>query len=297
MVISTQGIAATSQTLASQAAAQILAKGGSAVDAAIAANAVLGLVEPMMDGIGGDMFAIYWDATTGQLTGLNSSGQAPRGLTPKLLAEKGLTTMPTAGIHSVTVPGAVQGWSSMHKRFGKLPWKDLFQSAIAYAEEGFPVTELIVESWAPVRKLKDSPESARVFLPVPVQGQVFRNPDLARAYRLIAEKGPDAFYKGAIAEAILKTSQKLGGTMTTDDMASFSPEFVTPISTEYRGWKIYELPPNGQGMAALEMLNIMETSPASAFGPLQPGGDAPSHRGDETGLFRPAPLQCGPANL
>src|SRR5580704_15508279 len=276
MVISKQGIAATSQTLASEAAAQILARGGSAVDGAIAANAVLGLVEPMMDGIGGDVFAIYWDAKSGKLTGLNGSGPAPRGLSPKFLAEKGVKTMPAAGIHSVTVPGAVDGWAKMHQKFGKLPWKDLFAPAIAYAEDGFPVTEEIVEAWssaAVVKKLKGQDESARMFLPKgkpPVEGDVFRNPDLARVYRLIAEKGPDAFYKGEIAAAILKTSQKLGGTMTAEDLASFSAEFVTPISSDYRGWRVYELPPNGQGMAALEMLNIMETSPASTFGPFSP---------------------------
>jgi gamma-glutamyltranspeptidase/glutathione hydrolase len=276
MVISKQGIAATSQTLASQAAAQILARGGSAVDAAISANAVLGLVEPMMDGVGGDVFAMYWDAKTGKLTGLNGSGPAPRGLSPKFLAEKGVKTMPRDGIHSVTVPGAVDGWAKMHQRFGKLPWKDLFQSAIAYAEEGFPVTEAIVEEWSlpgTVKKLKVNGESERVFLATgkpPLEGDLFRNPDLARAYRLLAEKGPDAFYKGEIAAAILKTSQKLGGTMTADDLASYSSEFVTPISVDYRGWRVYELPPNGQGMAALEMLNIMETSPASMFGPFSP---------------------------
>jgi gamma-glutamyltranspeptidase/glutathione hydrolase len=274
MVITKQGIAATSQTLASQAAAQVMARGGSAVDAAIAANAVLGLVEPMMDGIGGDLFAMYWDAKTGALTGLNGSGAAPRALSPKFLAEKGITTMPAAGIHSVTVPGAVRGWWAMHERYGKLPWKDLFQPAIAYAEEGFPVTEAIAEAWSyQDKKLNSHPESARIFLrdgKAPVQGELFRNPDLGHAYRLIAEQGPDAFYKGEIAAAILKTSRKLGGTMTAEDLAAFAPEFVQPISTDYRGWRVYELPPNGQGMAALEMLNILETSPASSFGPLSP---------------------------
>ncbi len=276
MVITKQGIAATSQTLASEAAAEILRRGGSAVDAAIAANAVLGLAEPMMDGVGGDVFAMYWDSKTRKLTGLNGSGPAPRGLSPKFLAEKGVKTMPASGIHSVTVPGAVDGWWKMHQKFGKLPWKDLFQPAIAYAEDGFPVTEAIAESWssaATVKKLKANEESARVFLSTgkpPVEGDVFRNPDLAHAYRLISDKGPDAFYKGEIAAAILKTSQKLGGTMTAEDLSSFSAEFVQPISTEYRGWRVYELPPNGQGMAALEMLNIMETSPASAFGPFSP---------------------------
>ncbi len=268
MVISQQGIAATSQPLASQAAAQILARGGSAVDAAIAANAVLGLVEPMMDGIGGDLFVLYWDAKTGQLTGLNASGPAPKALSPQFLATRGIKTMPLAGIHTVTVPGAVEGWAQVHKKYGKLPWPDLFRSAIAYAEQGFPVTEAIQEQWLEAAgKLRGDPESARVFLPngkAPQQGDLFRNPGLAHAYRLLAEKGPNAFYKGEIADAILKTSHRLGGTMTADDLASFSPEWVTPISVDYRGWRIYELPPNGQGMAALEMLNIMETSPAAA---------------------------------
>ena len=274
MVITQQGIAATSQVLASQAGAMILARGGSAVDAAIASNAVLGLTEPMMTGLGGDLFVIYWDAKTKQLTGLNASGPAPRGLSPELLAGKGLKSMPANGIHSVTVPGAVSGWYQMHQRFGKLPWKDLFAPAIAYAEKGFPVAEGMNELWESpvlVRGLRTNPEAARVLLPggqAPKTGEVFRNPDMARALRLLAEKGPDVFYKGEIAQAILKTSQHLGGTMTAEDLASYSPEWVTPISTEYRGWKVYELPPNGQGMAALEMLNLMQTRPPSPFGAL-----------------------------
>ena len=276
MLITQQGIVATSQVLASQAGAEILRRGGSAVDAAIAANAVLGLVEPMMNGMGGDMFALYWDAKTGQLTGLNASGQAPKGLTPESLAQLGITTMPTYGIHSVTVPGAVLGWAKMHERFGKLPWSELFQPAIAYAEKGFPVAEGIQEEWAlnsAVERLKSQPESARLFLPdgkPPIIGQVFRNPELAHAYRLIAAQGPKAFYEGEIAAAILKTSKRLGGAMTAEDLAAFSPEWVKPISIDYRGWRVYELPPNGQGMAALEMLNIMQTQPATPLGPFSP---------------------------
>ena len=269
MVIAQQGIVATSQTLASQAGAQILAAGGSAVDAAIAANAVLSVLEPMMDGPGGDLFVLYWDAKTGKLTGLNSSGPAPRGLTPQFLAAKGIKTMPASGIHSVTVPGAVRGWASMHDRYGKLPWKDLLAAAIAYADQGFPLPEAIREEWFTAR-LETNEESKRLFLPggkPPAVGEVFRNPDLARVYRRIASDGPDAVYKGEIASAILATSQSLGGTMTTEDLAAFSPEWVQPISIEYRGWRVYELPPNGQGMAALEMLNIMETSPADPKGP------------------------------
>jgi gamma-glutamyltranspeptidase/glutathione hydrolase len=272
MVISQQGIAATSQVLASQAGAQILARGGSAVDAAIAANAVLAVTEPLMDGLGGDMFAMYWDAKTGKLTGINGSGPAPRGLSPAFLAKHDFKTMPGSGIHSVTVPGAVDGWFRMHERFGKLPWKELFGAAIGYAEQGFPVPEGMYEIWSTqqsIKELKANDESARVFLPggrPPQLGEVFRNPDLGRALRLIAEKGSEVYYKGEISAAILKTSQKLGGTMTAQDLASFTSEWVTPISTDYRGWRVYELPPNGDGMAALEMLNIMETSPAAVEG-------------------------------
>lgn len=274
MVISQQGIAATSQTLASSAAAQVLAKGGSAVDAAIAANAVLAVVEPMKTGLGGDLFVMYWEANTGKLVGLNASGPAPKALSPEFLAKHGFKSMPQSGIHSFTVPGAVEGWGQIHQRYGKLPWKDLFPSAIAYAEQGFPVTEAIQESWADsAARLKDHPESVRVFLPggkAPKVGDVFRNPDIGHALRIIAEQGPEAFYKGEIAAAILKTSKKLGGTMTSEDLAGYSSEWVTPISIDYRGWKIYELPPNTQGAAALEMLNIMEVTPPSPLGPFSP---------------------------
>ncbi|MFL6448059.1 MAG: gamma-glutamyltransferase [Bryobacteraceae bacterium] len=274
MVIAQQGIVATSQSLASEAGAQILSRGGSAVDAAIAANAVLAVTEPMMDGIGGDMFCLYRDGATGKLTGLNASGFAPHALSPEFLRKEGFSIMPTKGIHSVTVPGAVDGWAKMHSRYGKLPWKDLFDSAIAYAEEGFPVTEIVHDSWMdPVTldKLQPGKESERLFLPggkVPEVGQILRNPGLAKAFRLVAEHGPDAFYKGEIAQAILATSKHQGGTMTAEDLASFSSEWVAPISIDYRGWKVYELPPNGQGMAALEMLNIMETHPPTTVSPL-----------------------------
>ena len=272
IVISQQGIAATSQVLASQTGAQILARGGSAVDAAIASNAVLGVTEPMMTGLGGDLFVMYWDAKSGKLTGLNSSGPAPRALSPAFLAQHDIKSMPQNGIHSVTVPGAVAGWYQMHQRFGKLPWKDLFRDAITYAEQGFPVYEGVREVWAApdmVTALAANAESKRVFLPAgkaPHIGQLFKNPEMARAFRLIAEQGPDAFYKGDIAAAILKTSEHLGGTLTAQDLATYSPEWVEPLSVDYRGWRVYELPPNGQGMAALEMLNIMETVPASPLG-------------------------------
>ena len=272
MVVTRYGIVATSHVQASVAGTQILARGGSAVDAAIAANAVLGVTEPMMNGIGGDLFAIYWDARTGKLYGLNASGWAPRGLTIEHLQAKGATSMPMAGIDSVTVPGAVAGWHTLHERFGRLAWKDLFQSAIFYAEDGYPVPEVIASYWNDsVERIAKDPEGRRVYLPngkPPAVGQVFQNHDLAKALRLVAQNGAAAFYKGEIARAILSTSQSLAGTMSADDLAEFSPEWVEPISTTYRDWTVYELPPNGQGMAALEMLNIMETSPASPEGPL-----------------------------
>ena len=267
MAVSPTGIVATSHTIASQAGAQMLAKGGSAVDAAIAANAVLSVTEPMMNGIGGDMFAIYWDSKTGKLTGINASGWAPKGLTPEHLKSKGIGTMPGHGIDSVTVPGAVAGWAAMHKRFGKLPWKDLFAPAIYYADNGYAVPEIIHDAWS---NLYFTDEGKRVFLPggkAPELGGVFRNPDYARALHLLADRGDDAVYRGEIGQAIVATSKELGGTMTLDDLAQFSPEWVDPISTDYRGWRVYELPPNGQGMAALSMLNIMEQSQPAPDGP------------------------------
>jgi len=268
MVITRYGISATSYALASQAGAQVLARGGSAADAAIAANAVLGVAEPMMNGMGGDLFAIYWEAKTGKLYGLNSSGWAPKGLTIEHLKAKGITKMPEYGIDTVTVPGAVWGWQALHQRFGHLPWKEIFQPAIFYAENGYPVPELIHAFWADAASVLQQPT---VLLPngkSPGLGEVFHNPELAKALRLLAEDGAKGFYTGEIAQAIVSTSQALGGTMTADDLSAFSPEWVDPISTNYRGWNVYELPPNGQGMAALEMLNIMETSPASPDGPL-----------------------------
>ena len=274
MVINNGGIVATSHTLASQAGAQILARGGSAIDAAIAANAVLGVTEPMMNGIGGDLFLIYWDARTGKLYGLNSSGWAPRGLSIEYLKQKGIFQMPQAGIDSVTVPGAVEGWSKAHARFGKLPWKDLFTPAIYYAEHGYPVPELIHDFWEGEEQvLKQTPEAERIYLPggrPPEIGEIFSNPDLGKTLRLIADGGRDVFYRGEIAQSIIATSTELGGTMKPDDLADFSAEWVEPISITYHGWKVYELPPNGQGMAALEMLNIMSTLQPDKGGPLAP---------------------------
>jgi gamma-glutamyltranspeptidase/glutathione hydrolase len=274
MVVTPYGIVATTYVQASQAGARILEQGGSAIDAGIAANAVLGVEEPMKNGIGGDLFAIYWEEKTGKLYGLNASGWAPKGLTIDHLQAKHMIRMPQRGINSVTVPGAVDGWSKLHDRFGKLSWSELFQPAIFYAQHGFAVPEMDHEYWTgAVHGLMEYPESVRVFLPgnkAPDTGEIFSNPDLARALTLIAKEGERAFYKGAIAEAILKTSAELGGTMTADDLSQYSAEWVEPISTKYRDWTVYELPPNGDGVAALEMLNIMETFTPSPDGPTSP---------------------------
>ena len=271
MVVTDRGIVATSDVLASQTGAQILSRGGSAIDAAIAANAVLGVTEPMMNGIGGDLFLLYWDAKTGKLYGLNASGWAPQGLTLDFLKKQGVTSMPEDGIHSATVPGSVDGWAKAHERFGKLPWKVLFTPAIYYAENGYSVPEIIHDFWGiGQERLKQTEEAQRVFLPrskPPAVGQKFSNPDLGRTLRLLADKGPREFYEGEIAKAILQTSNSLGGTMQAGDLAEFSSEWVEPISIGYRGWRVYELPPNGQGMAALEMLNIMATSQPDSQGP------------------------------
>ena len=265
MTISKSGIVSTSQTLASQAGAAVLARGGSAVDAAIASNAVLGVVEPMMCGIGGDLFVIHADGKSGKLTGLNSSGFAPKGLSIPYLKSKGHYSIPYGGIHTANVPGAVAGWEAMHQKFGKLAWKDLFAPAIYYAEKGFPVTELIAWDWNHSEsKLRADDNAAKVYLPnghAPKEGEIFRNPQLAKAYRLIAEGGAKAFYKGAIRDSILKTSKRLEGTFTAADFEEYKPEWVEPIATEYRGWKVFQLPPNGQGIGTLEMLNIMSAFP------------------------------------
>ena len=269
MVITTRGIAATSQALASQAGAQILGRGGSAVDAAIAANAVLSVVEPMMNGPGGDLFALVWDAKSESLIGINASGWAPKGLSIDYLKKQGMTRMPTSGIHTVTVPGCVAGWEKLHRRFGRLPWRDLFRPAIYYAENGFPVTELIQWDWENTNsRLND--DGRKLYLPngnAPKVGQIFRNPQLGHAFRLIAELGSRAFYDGPVGEALLKTSAQLGGTMTAADLREYDAEWVQPISTDYRGWKVSELPPNGQGIGTLEMLNILETFPIGQHDP------------------------------
>jgi len=274
MVITRRGIAATSQTLASQAGAQILARGGSAMDATIASNAVLQVVEPMKCGMGGDLFAIHWNAKTKALTGINASGWAPKRMTLEALQAKGAKSMPDLGILSVTVPGCIDGWEKLHRASGRLKWAEIFQPAIYYARAGFPVTEIIQEEWrGEVKKLASDEGARRVYLikgRAPEVGEIFRNPDMARTLELVAKGGADAFYRGPIAQAMVKTSERHGGLFDLSDFAEFSAEWVDPISTEYRGWKVYELPPNGQGIAALMMLNLMERFPLGEWGAMNP---------------------------
>ena len=264
------GIVAASQPLAAQAGVQILERGGNAVDAAIAANAVMGLVEPQSNGIGGDLFAIVYDAKSGALHGLNSCGAAPAGLTAALLKSQGHQQMPQAGIHTVTVPGAVAGWEALRMKLGTLPLALLLAPAIRYAEEGFPVSDVIAAHWAALSdKVAAEPNAAKTYLPngrPPRGGELFRNADLAASLRRIAEKGNAGFYEGPTAAAVLTISSAKGGTMTAADLRDMTPEWVNPISTGYRGWTVYELPPNTQGIAALMMLNMMERFPLGEYG-------------------------------
>ena len=265
MVISRSGIVAAESPLAAQAGARILERGGNAVDAAIATNAVMGVVSPMMNGIGGDLFAIVYDAKAKTLYGLNASGWAPKGLTIEYLQKQGLREMPQSGVNAITVPGAVEGWQKLADKFGRKKLGDDLEVAIELAKSGFPVTEWVSVYWATnVDYLRGEGESARVYLPgdrAPRMGEVFKNPDLAWSLTQIAEHGRDAFYQGEISKRILDTMKRHGGVMNAQDLAEFSAEWVAPISTTYRDWKVYELPPNGQGLAALMMLNIMETFP------------------------------------
>jgi gamma-glutamyltranspeptidase/glutathione hydrolase len=265
MVITQDGIVAAESPLAAQAGVEILKRGGNAVDAAIAANAVMGVVAPMSNGIGGDLFVIYYDAKSGKLYGLNASGPAPAALNAKLLRDKNIVVMPNYGINTVTVPGAVDGWAKLLERFGTKKFPEVLAPAIHVAEQGFAVTEWTSSLWINnADLLRKNDEATHVYLnndQAPRVGQMFRNPDLANSLKLIASGGRDAFYKGELAHKFVQLSQKEGGVMTLNDLASYSSEWVEPISTTYRGWTVYELPPNGQGIAALEMLNIMETFP------------------------------------
>ena len=265
-VIATHGMAATSHPLVSQVALDILKRGGTAVDAAIAANATIGLMEPTGNGVGGDLFAIVWDAESKKLHGLNASGRSPKSLTLAKLREElrkaGSSTIPPRGPLPVSVPGTVDGWFELHGKFGKLPMKELLAPAIAYARDGFPVTEVIAEGWVRnARLLKDYPNFAGTFMPggrAPAKGEIFRNPLLANTLSAIAEGGRDAFYKGDIAQRIDKYMRANGGYLTAADLAAHRSEWVEPASTNYRGYDVWELPPNTQGIAALQMLNILE---------------------------------------
>ncbi|PKP29568.1 MAG: gamma-glutamyltransferase, partial [Bacteroidetes bacterium HGW-Bacteroidetes-17] len=261
-IIAQHGMAATSQPLATQVALDILKKGGNAIDAAIAANAVLGLVEPTGNGIGGDIFAIIWSAKDQKLFGLNGSGRSPKSLTLEYFKKNDYKSIPPHGVLPVSVPGAVDGWFEMNKKFGTIPMKDLLQPAIKYARDGFPVTELIAYYMeVGTRSLKKFPNVAEVYMPngaAPKKGEVFKNPALANTLEKIANKGRDEFYKGSIAETIDKFMNEQGGFLSYDDLASHHSEWVEPLSINYRGYDVWELPPNGQGTAALQMLNMLE---------------------------------------
>jgi gamma-glutamyltranspeptidase / glutathione hydrolase len=265
MVISRQGIVAAESPLAAQAGVRILEHGGNAVDAAIAVNAMMGVVSPMMNGMGGDLFAIVYDAKANKLYGLNASGWAPKNLTPELLKKKGLREMPQSGVDTITVPGAVDGWQKLADKFGRKKLSDDLAPAIQTASNGFPVTEWVAMYWSgAVDYLRGDDAAAKLYLPQdrpPKVGDIFANPDLAWSLQEVAAHGRDAFYKGEISKKILETIERHGGVMTPQDLADYSSEWVEPISTTYRDWTVYELPPNGQGLAALEMLNIMETFP------------------------------------
>jgi gamma-glutamyltranspeptidase/glutathione hydrolase len=261
-VIARNGVAATSQPLATQAAIDILKQGGNAVDAAIAANAMLCVVEPVNCGIGGDLFAIVWDARTQKLHGLNASGRSPYSLTLDHFKKQGLEYIPPLGPLPVSVPGCVDGWFELHGKFGRLPMKQVLAPAIRYAREGCGVTEVIAYYWANnAASLKDYPGFAKTFMPngrTPRKGEVFRNERLAATLQEIAEKGRDVFYKGHMARKIDAYMKENGGFLSYRDMADHAGEWVQPVSTTYRGCEIWELPPNGQGISALQMLNILE---------------------------------------
>jgi gamma-glutamyltranspeptidase/glutathione hydrolase len=265
MVISRNGIVAAESPLAAQAGVRILEQGGNAVDAAIATNAMMGVVEPMMNGIGGDLFAIVYDAKANKLYGLNASGWAPKGLTIEYLEKQGIRSMPQQGVNSITVPGAVDGWQKLADKFGRKKLGEDLAAAIHAAQEGFPVPEWDAAYWAlSINYLRTDEAATKTYLPedrAPRVGEVFRNPDLAWSLGQIAQHGRDAFYRGEIARKILESMKRHGGPMVEPDLAEFSSEFVEPISTTYRDWTVYELPPNVQGLAALEMLNIMEAFP------------------------------------
>jgi len=262
VVYAPHGMAATSQPLATDVALDILKAGGSAVDAAISANAALGLMEPTGSGVGGDLFAIVWEAKAKRLHGLNGSGRSPRGLTRQWFLDNGHERIPSHGPLPVSVPGAVDAWFALHGRFGKLPMSDVLGPAIRYAREGFPLSEVIAYYWARNSELlKKYPGFATVYMPggkAPQAGETFRNPRLAATYERLVEGGRDAFYTGEVARTIAEYVQQQGGFLAYEDLAAHRSEWVEPVSVNYRGYDVWELPPNGQGIAALQMLNLLE---------------------------------------
>ena len=269
-VIAVNGMAATSHPLATQTAISVLRNGGNAIDAAIAANAVLGLVEPTGCGIGGDLFAIVWSAEEQKLFGLNSSGPAPQNISIQKLKDRGINKIPPYGALPVTVPGAVAGWSALHKRFGNLEFQMLFEDAINYAEKGFPLSELIayyIKRSSEVFKSYENFEE--IWMPngkTPKKGEIFKNPRLADNYRDIANSYGRSFYENDIAKNIVKSVNKKGGYFSLSDLQDYKPEWINPVSTNYRGLDVWELPPNGQGIAALQILNILENFDLSRMG-------------------------------
>jgi len=268
-VIARNGMAATSHPLATQVALDILKKGGNAIDAAIAADAVLGVVEPTGAGVGGDLFAIIWSADKGKLYGLNGSGRSPRSLKLEYFKENGYEFIPSFGPLPVSVPGCVDGWYEMHDMFGHLPMNEVLQPAITYAREGFPVTEVIAFALKQAETLKEYPNIKEVYMPSghpPIKGEIFKNPLLANTLEKIAKGGRYEFYKGSIAKDIAAFMKKQGGFLSYDDMYRHHSEWVEPVSTSYRGYEVWELPPNGQGIAALQMLNILEGYDIAAMG-------------------------------
>jgi len=269
-VIAPHGMAATSHPLATQIALDILKSGGSAADAAIAANAALGLMEPTGNGIGGDLFAIVWDAEKKELTGLNASGRAPMAMTLEYFEKNGIEKIPPFGPLPVSVPGAVDGWFELHGRYGSLSMEDILAPTITYARKGFPVSEVIAHYLQSNKKrIGHYPGFAETYMPngdVPRKGEMFRNPRLANTLEAIATKGRDEFYKGDIAREIDAYMAEQGGLLNYDDLAAHQSEWVTPVSTNYRGWDVYELPPNGQGIAALQILNILEGFDIASMG-------------------------------
>ncbi|GAB4243876.1 MAG: gamma-glutamyltransferase [Acidobacteriota bacterium] len=268
--IARHGMVATSHSLATLAGVEILKKGGSAVDAAIAANACLAVLEPTSCGLGGDLFAIVWWNADQRLYGLNGSGRAPQGLTLEDLRRMGLERMPERGPLPVTVPGCVDGWFELHRRFGKLPMAEVLAPAIRYASEGAPVPPVIARYWKSGESLgRIYPEFAATFLidgKAPAPGQVFRNPDLARTLQLLAEQGRDAFYRGEIARRIDEYCRRVGCYLRREDLAAHTSTWIDPVSTNYRGYDVWELPPNGQGIAVLQMLNLLEAFDLRAMG-------------------------------